>query len=880
MLPPSAGWFPKEAFTHHLGFEARSENRERALETGQPLGRIVLFFLKIATGRKGKGFSKEDWREEINRIPARPPIEDRRQEPIPPLDLSVPNDYQSLSDDKKRQELYRDDNMAKVTKTFDDLARTDLAKEGIVGDPSPCAFHISEDLSTGWGVVRIRRGVAHDSPEGLLGRAIKAGIILSGINYWNPEERIYRLNLRTGEYSLLERSIGTTHELQYRMRDFIQEDPHISSEATTALRARAVHFPTDRSMGRLFVRDRGADDWYQGWKELGEARGDVSIPKDTEVKLEVSRDAARDLSPLADLRANDLQMLSFGWEDGQISSLAPLEQLKGLKALNLQRAKFDSEDFRYLTGMAGLEVLRLGDHQLADESMRHIGRLSSLRSLALWGTGISDDGLKHLRGLTNLRFLALNTCDITDNGLRYLRKMTALEGLQIYQTRITDEGLDQLRGLKKLKHIKIGGNNITDDGLKRLEGLTLLENIWLENNPITDAGLAYLSGMENLQELYAGFTYITDAGMAHLKGLENLWHLWVSGIGDKGIDHLSEAPALEYLAIGDAKVTEASIPSFKRMKSLGRLSLSGDRITDDLRAALRAALHGCKVWDPEEGPDYPASPWKRRFQKVYRLEEGQVLRRIAPPFIPERGEYYRHEESFQASLIRRPPDRFIFHWNGKLKSWGYGFTDDLSLKSVLHHALNLESSEYDGPKEILSLDLLGDWIVRHEAPIEEKLQALEQIVADDLGQSIRFELRGVERDVIVARGEYEFHPEPNAYNDTSVHIFADILDPNEGAGGGTGDLIKFLRWVGNRVGMPFINETRTPDEVRLNWGNHRSSKLQDVPEPERSTKLDMVLTNLGKQTSLTFTKERRKVGVWFVSEKGQGSDNRPTSQGV
>ncbi len=92
-------------------------------------------------------------------------------------------------------------------------------------------------------------------------------------------------------------------------------------------------------------------------------------------------------------------MLSFGWKAVKIGSLAPIGNLKDLKALNLQSAKFNSEDFKHFTYLRRLEVLRLGDYNLTDSSMQYVGKLTSLRSLALWGTGISDEGLKHLQDL-------------------------------------------------------------------------------------------------------------------------------------------------------------------------------------------------------------------------------------------------------------------------------------------------------------------------------------------------------------------------------------------------------------------------------------------------------------------------------------------------
>ncbi|MHC4625225.1 MAG: M56 family metallopeptidase, partial [Planctomycetota bacterium] len=105
--------------------------------------------------------------------------------------------------------------------------------------------------------------------------------------------------------------------------------------------------------------------------------------------------------------------------------------------------------------------------------------------------------------------------------------------------------------------------------------------------------------------------------------------------------------------------------------------------------------------------------WRKAFYEVYRLEEGQVLKRIAPPFIPERAEYYRHEERSQASAVPEPPDYFTFHWDGKLKPWGLGFTNGKApLEAVLRHNLNMGRDTFEGPEELLEIQVPGDWIVR------------------------------------------------------------------------------------------------------------------------------------------------------------------------
>jgi alkyl hydroperoxide reductase subunit AhpC len=960
-----------------------------------------------------------------------------------------------------------------------------------------------------------------------------------------------------------------------------------TGEEIESARRRVISFPEDRSMGKLFVRDPGADNWYEDWQELGEAIGDVSVDAGKEVKLEISEQAAGDLSTLDKLESDDLQMLSFGWKAMKVGSLEPIGNLKGLKALNIQRAMFDSDDLKYLTGLAQLQVLRFGDYNLTDESMRYVGRLTSLRSLALWGTGISDEGLKHLQGLTNLTFLALNRCEITDQGLNYLRNMTALEGLQIYQTKITDNGLEKLQGFTRLKHIKLDNNGITDAGLKHIENLTSLENIWINSNPITDKGLSYLTGMKNLKELYALHTKITDAGLANFKGVKDIrlvvnpgtaekiesgavqdiifpamtiaktensnniesnvivlrlidsngrpvsgakvgnyirtrdtsvlgsklsWNLrgkennvsnergeitltreklfppsWsadrklalyvlhenrkigatcmISKDGEREeinltlepvcrvhgkldskalrkigrpltwtnvylywdrdshgvLSHMSDNKQFEFLVSpgrytlnpygsGEGSRTKQIYPEIEVKANqseldLGVIDLPPTKITSligkpaiefgpikawkngppvklaDLKGKaviiyfdgdspntsrdlprlvdlhnqfadkglVIIALYNCpdmkyldKKWieiyerfggvtdvpfrvaidggkstfyegtakerlgatygayditsdpttiliDPEgkivgslnirrakeilekmlDVNVKPAiSAWRQRFEAVYSLEDDQILKRISPPYIPERRDYYLNEHSSQASRISRTPDRFIFHWTGKLKNWGLGFVNT-NINSALYSVLRLNTFEYDVPEELQSLKMPGDWIVRDEFSKEAKLKALEQLLANEFGRNIRFEKRTVEREVIIAKGKFKFHPPSGTYESSSVHLFCDQVDPDEGAGGGTAYSVNdFLQRLGSRVKMPVIDKTDSSEQLRIPYRHHRSSMLRNIKDKvEKNRKLKVLLTSLTEQTELQLAVERRPVEIWFVTEK-------------
>jgi len=223
-------------------------------------------------------------------------------------------------------------------------------------------------------------------------------------------------------------------------------------------------------------------------------------------------------------------------------------------------------------------------------------------------------------------------------------------------------------------------------------------------------------------------------------------------------------------------------------------------------------------------PQPPVPEWKATLERAYRLEDGQVLRRIPPPHIPERLVYYRTEHAGQAQAIPEPPDSFLFHVlpDGTLRNWGMSFHGGtLPLSHVLGHVLDLQSYEFEGAKALLSIDVLGDYVVRPDAPTEQKLTALTRIVKDASGRLVSFQKRQIERDVIVAKGQYAFKPPAAAPGERSVVMYAGDYDRNSGGGGGRGDLPKFLKTLGTRVKVPVVDETEGPKPPEFQWITRR-----------------------------------------------------------
>jgi len=134
------------------------------------------------------------------------------------------------------------------------------------------------------------------------------------------------------------------------------------------------------------------------------------------------------------------------------------------------------------------------------------------------------------------------------------------------------------------------------------------------------------------------------------------------------------------------------------------------------------------------------------------------------------------------------------------------------------------------------------------------------VLRDETKREIHFEKRTVEREAVVVRGSIA-----DAEHGKGIRIYAEN-DADTGAGGGSGELGEFLAHVGDNLGIPLVNEVTDGGKTKVSWENHADAHFTGM-DSRLEELTGKVLKNIATQTGLTFTREKRSVEVWFVSER-------------
>jgi hypothetical protein len=244
---------------------------------------------------------------------------------------------------------------------------------------------------------------------------------------------------------------------------------------------------------------------------------------------------------------------------------------------------------------------------------------------------------------------------------------------------------------------------------------------------------------------------------------------------------------------------------------------------------------------------------------VYQLAPGEIVRRIAPPFIPERSQLITATYNAIGG-VGTYPERLTQRWNGKLQPKDAGGSTLLEvLRSVADWGERDDS--VDCPADLAKRIIPGDWIVAADVPLAERFLAVETVLRRELRQRIRLIKAKVEREVIVVTGEYEFHPlRPS---EKQIHVSTNDRDLDDVQGGGSGPIKDLMSSLTLMLQSQCIDETTGSEKLTLSWDQHPSAVLARPAPPKE---VDLILAKLSKQTSLKFERQRRLTDVWLVRE--------------
>lgn len=251
--------------------------------------------------------------------------------------------------------------------------------------------------------------------------------------------------------------------------------------------------------------------------------------------------------------------------------------------------------------------------------------------------------------------------------------------------------------------------------------------------------------------------------------------------------------------------------------------------------------------DPSVSPD-----WETRLNEVYALADGQDVKQVEPPMIPERERYW---EKAQNGNKLFPSAILTFDWDGKQLGWKTVSAGDGRLANVVQSAAGLHLWEFDSSVP-LGLPLPGDWVIRHGVSSDRIMQGLGAIVSKKLGRPVRFERRHVMREAVVVRGTYRFVPLAGHPNDGVIEILGDEPPQNQKLTPSlqTMPLRRCLERLDVYANRKIVVETesaglRVTIRDRPTWGDGSA-----------------VLRNIAAQTSLQFSPEPREMDLWFMTD--------------
>ncbi len=256
------------------------------------------------------------------------------------------------------------------------------------------------------------------------------------------------------------------------------------------------------------------------------------------------------------------------------------------------------------------------------------------------------------------------------------------------------------------------------------------------------------------------------------------------------------------------------------------------------------------------------------FLGIYRLADGQDLKRIDPPRSSGAAVWWNRKfpavnrgagpEEYGAMVFRFSDPDHLTNWGGLFGRTQNGYPLWNIPQAI---GMDVDPAEIEGDPKLLKTEIVGDWVFRDGVPAERMAQSLESILQRKLRMRLKLTFRSVPRDVVVVRGEYRPAPMPGrAQNE--LNVYGKELVKNA-ATRSMGDFPAFIKHVAGFIGRPVVSEVAVPPMEPITWFTHVRSPFTSRMHREDHDET-LVLKHLHEQTGLTFTREMKSIRILFV----------------
>lgn len=284
---------------------------------------------------------------------------------------------------------------------------------------------------------------------------------------------------------------------------------------------------------------------------------------------------------------------------------------------------------------------------------------------------------------------------------------------------------------------------------------------------------------------------------------------------------------------------------------------------------------------PSNGDSDQEPPWKSDFRAQYGLKEGELIRRIAPPYPACRAEFFRdrlrqaynrsNEEVPEAAAKQDYSDYFTkLAWKdgwpvAKLTMQTVPVKPDegVQLSQLLRMVTGFNAARTDGDG-VLARKVTGDFVIQAGADPERLAGALEKILRRECNVAVSIKVEEQEQVVYVFSGRYKARPLPDRKHN-QVEIYAFQLGDRREGGGGTGSFAELADHLEGFIGQPVVLEDVADAPKVVEWHyNEGGRKIAGNRNPDRDA--DPVTENVAVQTGLRVGLETRKIKILVVKE--------------